>query len=121
MSNNQNSVDDVQLDQLLVQASKAQRETGTPTYDELLKARILAALPTDAVPTTTTSWLDIAWQWFAQPMRLAAAAALPLLVGFALGNATLITDNELLIALSEQESWPLEQMLDDTTWSDANE
>jgi len=120
MSNN-NSIDDKQLEQLLVQANAKQLEAENPRHDELLKARIMAALPADASATNNASWLDAAWLWIAQPMRLAAAVMLPLVVGFALGNATLITDSELLIALSEQDSWPIEQMLDDAQWSEANE
>lgn len=124
MSNHFNSNDDAQLDQLLAQAKQAQSQN--LQSDALLKARIMAALPTTSVPTNMPvngldAWLDDAWHWFTQPLRLAAATALPLLVGFALGNATLITDSELLVALSEQESWPIEQMLDDTQWSAADE
>lgn len=133
MSNNFNSKDDAQLDQLLDQhldqASQVQADSPTPIGDVLLKARIMAALTATSTATNTATsleapldtWLERAWQWFAQPLRLAAAAALPLMVGFALGNATLITDSELLLALSEQDSWPVEQMLDDTQWSDADE
>lgn len=129
MSDNFNSQDDAQLDQLLAQrleqAKQAQANSPTPKSDALLKARIMAALPATSTATNTGVSLDTqlekAWQWFTQPLRLAAAAALPLLVGFALGNATLITDSELLLALSEQDSWPVEQMLDDTQWSGADE
>lgn len=129
MSDNFNSKDDAQLDQLLAQrleqAKQAQANSPMPKSDALLKARIMAALPATSTATNTGVSLDTqlekAWQWFTQPLRLAAAAALPLLVGFALGNATLITDSELLLALSEQDSWPVEQMLDDTQWSGADE
>lgn len=129
MSDNFNSKDDAQLDQLLAQrleqAKQAQTNSPMPQSDALLKARIMAALPATSTATNAGVSLDTqlekAWQWFTQPLRLAAAAALPLLVGFALGNATLITDSELLLALSEQDSWPVEQMLEDTQWSGADE
>lgn len=125
MSNNFNANDEAQLDQLLERAKRVQADSPMPQSDRLLKARIMAALPTTSAPVNPAASLDTqlerAWQWFTQPLRLAAAAALPLLVGFALGNATLITDSELLLALSEQDSWPVEQMLDDTQWSGTDE
>lgn len=128
MSDNFNSKNDAPLDQLLAQrleqAKQAQANSPMPKSDALLKARIMAALPATSTATQAPALenqLERAWLWFTQPLRLAAAAALPLLVGFALGNATLITDSELLLALSEQDSWPVEQMLDDTQWSGADE
>ena len=124
-----------ELDQLFAQASKAERAPSNSAADQHLKRRILEALPASTATTTATtttskatpqaaangSWLDEIWHWFAQPLRLAAAAMLPLIFGFALGNAGLMTDNELLVALSEQDSWPLEQMLDETQWSEPND
>ncbi len=132
MSNNLHTNDEAQLDQLLAQLAdqtgQVQANKPMSKSDALLKARIMAALPATSMTTKPAApdtqldtWLENAWQWFTQPLRLAAAAALPLLVGFVLGNATLITDSELLLALSEQDSWPVEQMLDDTQWSGADE
>lgn len=112
---------EAQLDQLLAKASTVDQQGISTREDLALKNRILAAVPLAAKTATQDNWLDGLWQWFSQPLRLAATAALPLMLGFALGNANLITDDELLVTLSEQDSWALEQMLDESTWSESNE